>query len=265
MSGETTVIPGKIHDESSGEKTDLAKINLVAKPSVKVNEQAITTRELADGSVTSDKLGADVLNQINAEAIIGDGSITCAKMASGGVCYSKRDTPWDDNYVQRDTIATTVGNYLRYVNTTGQTEEVTLSEILNDSSRLGQHAEYNTTAATAIVSTRIDYATKVKDDDTNVTTGGSWVYTVPETGMYSVSAQITITVATGNSAALAVTAGARTYRNETVAAANNINLSCPVSFTTYLTAAQTIYATGYGGNDPLTGDATENYITITRI
>jgi hypothetical protein len=132
MSGETTVTPGKTHDESSGEKTDLAKINLVSKPSVQVNEQAITSRELADGSVTSDKLGADVLNQINAEAIIGDGSITCAKMAPSGVCYAKRDTPWDDNYVQRDTIATTVGNYLRYVNTTGQTEEVTPATVVSD-------------------------------------------------------------------------------------------------------------------------------------
>jgi hypothetical protein len=38
MSGETTVIPGKTHDVSQGEKTDLAKINLVSKPSVRVNE-----------------------------------------------------------------------------------------------------------------------------------------------------------------------------------------------------------------------------------
>jgi hypothetical protein len=132
MSGETTVIPGKTHDESSGEKTDLAKINLVSKPSVRVNEQSIGTRELMDGGVTVDKLSAGVLAEINAAAFIPDGSITCAKLAAGAVCYSKRDTNWDDVYVQRDTILSTVGNYLRYSTTGGVTEEVTLAQMLND-------------------------------------------------------------------------------------------------------------------------------------
>jgi hypothetical protein len=125
MSGETTVTPGKTHDVSQGEKTDLAKINLVSKPSVRVNEQSIGAREMIDGSITADKLSQGVLDQINADAVISDGSVTCAKMAAGGVCYTKRDQAFDDNMIRRDTPTTTVGSLIRYSTTDGITEEVT--------------------------------------------------------------------------------------------------------------------------------------------
>jgi len=131
MSGETTVTPGKTHDESSGEATDLAKINLVSKPSVRVNEQSVGTRELIDGSVTVDKLSAGVLAQINAEAILGDGSITAAKIATGAVTKVKLNQDVLDCFVQRDTVATTVGYFLRYVNTSGVTEEVAPESLLS--------------------------------------------------------------------------------------------------------------------------------------
>lgn len=124
MSGETNVIPGKRFDESSGENADLAKLNLLGKPSVRVNEQSIGTRELLDGSVTSDKLSSNVVAEINAEAIIGDSSITAAKIQTGAVTFSKLNQDVLDQVVRRDTVVTTVGSYPRYVNTSGVTEQI---------------------------------------------------------------------------------------------------------------------------------------------
>jgi hypothetical protein len=264
MSGETTVTRGKTFDESTGEVVDLAKLNLTAKPSVRVNQESIGTRELIDGSVTSDKLSEGVLNQINADATLADGSVTTAKLANGAVTVAKLNQNVLDLVVQRDTAATTIGSFLRYVDTAGVTEEVTLSEILNSSAILGQHAEYNTTAGQALGTgaTRIDYGTKVKDDDTNVTTGGSWVYTVPETGLYNVSCMMTVVSGSSDVKSLTVTAGSRTYKDNQ----STTTQTCHVHFTTYLTAAQTVYAEGTSaGSLSLTTNASDNYITITRV
>ena len=129
MSGETTTIPGKIYDVSSGETNDLAKLNLLGKPSIQVNADSIDTRELIDGAVTTDKLAAGVLAQINAEAIIGDGSITAGKLANGSVTYVKLNQDVLDRVVRRDTVLTTVGAYLRYSSTDGVTEEVALASL----------------------------------------------------------------------------------------------------------------------------------------
>jgi hypothetical protein len=127
-----------------------------------------------------------------------------------------------------------------------------------------EFSEYNTTATTNITTggVRIDYATQVKDDDSNVTTGASWVYTVPSNGFYSISAKNTVTGVGGNTLRLTLTAGARSYTNEAVSQAP---ASTSVSVTTYLTTSQTVYVTGYANNDPLTGDAAENYISIIRL
>lgn len=124
MSGECTTTEGKTYDTVNGEANNLAKLNLVAKPSVRVNAQSIGDRELINGSITSDKLSADVLDQINAEAILGDGSVTAAKIANGAVTFAKLNQDVLDVIVRRNTVTSTVGSYLRYVSTDGITEEV---------------------------------------------------------------------------------------------------------------------------------------------
>jgi len=130
MSGETTTTPGKTWDVSSGEKNDLAKLNLGANPSVRVNEGAICTRELGDFCVTSDKLDKSIIDQIQANATITDGSITSAMLAPGSVTFTKLAQDVLDQFVRRDTIPTTVGAYLRYVSTDGITEEVSPSALI---------------------------------------------------------------------------------------------------------------------------------------
>jgi len=124
MSGETTTTRGYTYDEVNGETNDLSKLNRLGLPSVTVNDGAINTNQLADGAVTSDKLAQDVLDQINADAIIGDGSITAAKIADGAVTYVKLNQDVLDRVVRRDTVLTTVGSLLRYVDTAGTTEEI---------------------------------------------------------------------------------------------------------------------------------------------
>lgn len=124
MSGETTTTRGYTYDEVDGEPNDLSKLNRLGLPSVTVNDGAINTNQLADGAVTSDKLAQDVLDQINADAIIGDGSITAAKIADGAVTYVKLNQDVLDRVVRRDTVLTTVGSLLRYVDTAGTTEEI---------------------------------------------------------------------------------------------------------------------------------------------
>ena len=132
MSGETTVTEGKTWDAVTGEVNNLAKLNLAAKPSVRVDAASIGDRELIDGSITSDKLATDVLAQINAEAVVGDGSITAAKIANGAVTLVKLNQDVLDSVVRRAVVTSTVGSYLKYSTTGGITEEVTLAEMLND-------------------------------------------------------------------------------------------------------------------------------------
>lgn len=129
MSGETTVEPGYLYNEITGEVNNLNKLNRLGNPTVRVNSGAIGTDELADGSVTSDKLDEDIIAQINADATIGDGSITTSKLASGSVTYVKLNADVLAKMVERDTPTSTVGNFLRYVNTAGVTEEVTPAEL----------------------------------------------------------------------------------------------------------------------------------------
>ncbi|MEE8598265.1 MAG: hypothetical protein V3S69_01885 [Dehalococcoidales bacterium] len=129
MSGETTVEPGYLYNEITGEVNNLNKLNRLGNPTVRVNSGAIGTDELADGSVTSDKLDEDIIAQINADATIGDGSITTSKLASGSVTYVKLNADVLAKMVERDTPTSTIGNFLRYVNTAGVTEEVHPADI----------------------------------------------------------------------------------------------------------------------------------------
>jgi len=132
MSGETTTRPGKTYDTVNGEANTLAKLNLLGNPSVTVNRSSIGTDELIDASVTSDKLSTDVIAQINAEAILGDGSVTAAKIATGAVTYAKLNQDVLDKVVIRDTVSTTQGSYLKYTANQGETEEVTELALFNE-------------------------------------------------------------------------------------------------------------------------------------
>jgi len=131
MSGETTVIRGKTWDETQGEKVDLAKLNLTAKPSVSVNEQAICTRELGDGCVTADKLSEDILNQIEAAGTISDGAICTLQIGNGCVTFVKLNQNVLDVIVRRAVILSTVGSFMKYSTDGGITEEVTPANFFN--------------------------------------------------------------------------------------------------------------------------------------
>ncbi len=89
MSGEITVTPNKTWDESSGEKIDLSKLNLTAKPSARLDANSVGARELIPKSITSDFLSDDIVAQLNAEAVVGAGSITTSKIANGAVTTIK--------------------------------------------------------------------------------------------------------------------------------------------------------------------------------
>jgi len=129
MSGETTVIEGKTFNETDSECIDLPKLNAAAKPSVRVNASSIDTRELVDGAVTVDKLADDVLAQINADAVVSDGSITCGKLAADAICFAKFNQDALDKLIQRNVVASTIGAQLKYVTTTGITEEISPTEV----------------------------------------------------------------------------------------------------------------------------------------
>lgn len=129
MSGENTTEPGKTFNEVKKECVDLAKLNALGKPSVRTNADSIDTRELIDGAVTADKLADDVLAQINADAVIGDGAITTIKIANGAVTKAKLNQDVLDCFVRRDTVLTTIGAFLKYKTTDGITEEVAATSL----------------------------------------------------------------------------------------------------------------------------------------
>ena len=168
MSGETTLEPGYVYDELNGEVNNLNKLNRLGNPTVRVNSGAIGTDELADGSVTSDKLDEDIIAQINADAVLGDGSVTTAKLASGSVTYVKLNADVLAKMVERDTPTSTVGNFLRYVNTAGVTEEVTPNEMRYGGNQEALAANSTTGTVTITLSNNIS--------DLNLIEGGFTVY-----------------------------------------------------------------------------------------
>jgi hypothetical protein len=86
MSGEIKLTAGYEFDEAAGEAVDLAKLNsMVADAVAQVEEGAITNRELADGTISADKLDAEVEAQLGVPA----GSITTAKLVDGAVTTAK--------------------------------------------------------------------------------------------------------------------------------------------------------------------------------
>lgn len=86
MSGEIQIIPGHVFNEANGEKIELANLNkLVGDLIATIAASAVTARELADGSITSDKLDANIQAQLG----IPDGSITTAKIVDLAVTAAK--------------------------------------------------------------------------------------------------------------------------------------------------------------------------------
>jgi len=83
MSGEIEVVaPGYTFNEDSEEIVTLGKLNKIVRDMVlKIMAGAITSRELADGAISSDKLA----DEIAAQMAIPNGSITTAKLATGAL------------------------------------------------------------------------------------------------------------------------------------------------------------------------------------
>lgn len=94
-SGGIEIISGRTLGEE--EVLDNGKLNELGKPLARVMEGAITTRELAAGSITSDKLADKLNEQLGVpdgsvtEAKIVDGAVTTAKIAAGAVTNVKLD------------------------------------------------------------------------------------------------------------------------------------------------------------------------------
>jgi hypothetical protein len=88
MSGEVDVTAGYEFDEDAGEVLDLAKLNRLVRDLIaRVQAGAIGAREIADGSITADKLDSQFEQQI----ALPDGSVTAAKLASAAVIAAKID------------------------------------------------------------------------------------------------------------------------------------------------------------------------------
>jgi len=86
MSGEIQITPGYTFDEAGGENIDLSKLNrLVTDLVARLQAGAVTNRELADGTITADKLDADVAAQLG----LADGSVTTSKIVDNAVTNAK--------------------------------------------------------------------------------------------------------------------------------------------------------------------------------
>lgn len=82
QSGSVEITPGKVFNEQDGETVDLEKLNRMVQEAVlRIAENAVTAREIKDGSITSDKLA----DQISAQLGVPNGSVTIGKLAAGFV------------------------------------------------------------------------------------------------------------------------------------------------------------------------------------
>lgn len=82
-SGGIEVTPGRVFGDT--ELVTPAKLNDLGLPTLQVQEGAITARELADGSISSDKLDVDLSAQLS----LADGSVTTAKLDANAVTSAK--------------------------------------------------------------------------------------------------------------------------------------------------------------------------------
>jgi hypothetical protein len=82
-SGAVDITPGYLFNEDdSGETLTYAKLNkMPAEAILRIQAGAVTARELADGSITADKLDAAIEAQLG----LADGSVTSSKLADDSV------------------------------------------------------------------------------------------------------------------------------------------------------------------------------------
>ena len=86
MSGEIETKSGYVFDVAGNESIDLSKLNrIVADAVLRIFAGSVTAREIADGSITADKLDAEIAAQLG----IPDGSITTAKLVDLAVTTVK--------------------------------------------------------------------------------------------------------------------------------------------------------------------------------
>lgn len=83
MSGEIDITPGRVLGDV--ELVDNAKLNQLGQPVLRIKEGAITTRELADGQITADKLDVNLSAQLG----VADNAVTTAKLVDGAVTTAK--------------------------------------------------------------------------------------------------------------------------------------------------------------------------------
>lgn len=84
MSGEIEIQPGR-QLRSADELLDLDKLNEFGRPLARVAQGAITARELADGSISADKLAVNLAAQLG----VAENSITTNAIVSGAVTEDK--------------------------------------------------------------------------------------------------------------------------------------------------------------------------------
>jgi hypothetical protein len=82
-SGEIEIIPGRVL--SSDELITAQKLNDLGAPTLRIKELTITARELADGSINSDKLDVDLEAQLG----VPDNSVTTNKIVDSAVTANK--------------------------------------------------------------------------------------------------------------------------------------------------------------------------------
>ncbi|MDB4312106.1 hypothetical protein N9937_01620 [bacterium] len=100
MSGEIDVIAGYIWDVVNSETITLAKLNqMLQSATLRIAAEAVGTRELADGTITADKLDAEISAQLG----IPDGSITTAKLVANVLADSATGrTKMADGFLSAD-------------------------------------------------------------------------------------------------------------------------------------------------------------------
>ena len=82
-SGEIDITPGRVLDAE--ELITAQKLNDLGAPTLRIKELTITARELADGSINSDKLDVDLEAQLG----VPDNSVTTNKIVDGAVTANK--------------------------------------------------------------------------------------------------------------------------------------------------------------------------------
>lgn len=105
MSGEVNLTRGFLFDENdTDEQITLALLNkLIGDLSARVAPGSISNRELADGTISADKLSAALTAQLG----VADGSITTAKLVDDAVTGDKiADDSIGNNHMQDDAIGT---------------------------------------------------------------------------------------------------------------------------------------------------------------